>query len=173
MHEQPTLRVATAEDAAGIASLHLRSVFAAYSEILAADFLATLTLDSFVEQWHQRLGAQGSSPFTETMVAETQSQIVGFAYCDLSRDGGANDVAEVLALHVAPEQRQRGIGQALLETADSRLFARSASNILLWVFEQNWRARRFYERMGWRADRDTVENPPLHHGAPIVKYWRR
>lgn len=169
----PTIRVATAQDATGIARLHLTSVNAAYREILAADFLASLTLDSWAEQWQQRLEAPASSPFTETIVAETQSHIVGFAYCDVSHESGARDLAELVALHVAPEQRQRGIGRTLLDTAASQLFARSASNILLWAFEENWAARRFYERTGWRIDRDTVENPPLRHGAPIVRYWRR
>jgi ribosomal protein S18 acetylase RimI-like enzyme len=72
----------------------------------------------------------------DVVVAEADGRVAGFiamAHGDL-----------VHHLYVHPEHQGRGIGSALLGEAKRRM----PHGFRLWVFQQNERARRFYERHG-------------------------
>jgi GNAT superfamily N-acetyltransferase len=86
-------------------------------------------------------------------VAEREGAIVGLAVC--SRDEGT---AELRDLYVVPKAWGSGIARALHDTALDWMRPR-ATGAILWVGEGNARARRFYEREGWRADGETRESP--------------
>jgi len=55
------------------------------------------------------------------------------------------------ALYVAPGLQGRGVGSALLERAEEA----RPDGFRLWVFQENRRARRFYEARGCRLIRET------------------
>lgn len=78
----------------------------------------------------------------EVWVWEEDDRILGFA---------ALDDRMLSYLYVEPETIGRGIGSALYEHA----VARRPAGLTFWVFRQNERARRFYERHGARAVRFT------------------
>jgi GNAT superfamily N-acetyltransferase len=59
-------------------------------------------------------------------------------------------VAELYALYVAPAWWSTGTGRALMDRVLSEVRAQGYPRIVLWVLEQNARARRFYERAGFR-----------------------
>lgn len=59
------------------------------------------------------------------------------------------DGAEIVALHSLPESRGTGLGHALLTEALKQIGERP---VFLWAFEENSRARRFYEKHGFRWD---------------------
>ena len=62
------------------------------------------------------------------------------------------EVCEVDELFVASQHRSQGYGTALFAAiADGRLWPRRATAIALGVTLQNVRARRLYERLGFRA----------------------
>jgi GNAT superfamily N-acetyltransferase len=65
-------------------------------------------------------------------------------------------------LYVRPEHWGRGVGRALHDEVIERLRGHGSARCHLWVLEQNARARRFYERLGWRENGDTriVPFPP-------------
>jgi putative acetyltransferase len=71
----------------------------------------------------------------EVWVFEEDGRILGFA--SLHGD-------EVPALYVEPEAQSRGIGSALF----ARLQERRRVGFRFWVFQENVRARGFYERHG-------------------------
>jgi putative acetyltransferase len=96
----------------------------------------------------------------EGWVAEEAGQIVGFAV--LGED-------ELLQIHVAAAAQNRGIGSALFEHATQR----RPDGFVLWTFQKNEDARRFYERKGCRVAKltDGAENEERE---PDVQYeWRR
>lgn len=70
-------------------------------------------------------------------VAEEGGAVVGFS--------GIKD-GELTHLYVDPAWQDRGIGTRLLEHAKTE----SDGRLLLWVFQKNEGARRFYERYGFR-----------------------
>jgi len=66
------------------------------------------------------------------------------------------------ALYVRPESWGTGIAARLHDEAVEVLRAAGVERARLWVLEANVRARRFYERRGWRSDGTTrvVPFPP-------------
>jgi GNAT superfamily N-acetyltransferase len=66
------------------------------------------------------------------------------------------------ALYVRPTSWGSGIADELHDAAVAELQARGCERARLWVLERNSRARRFYERHGWRPDGTSrvVEFPP-------------
>ena len=57
--------------------------------------------------------------------------------------------AEIVAIHSLPESRGTGLGAAMLTAALNQIGDRP---VVLWAFEENARARRFYEKHGFRWD---------------------
>jgi len=71
-------------------------------------------------------------------------------------------------LFVRPEFQQQGLGLALLRKA-----MEGASELSLWTFQQNARARRFYERYGFAVVMET-DGADNEEKLPDVLYrWRR
>ncbi|MFI8826268.1 GNAT family N-acetyltransferase [Streptomyces sp. NPDC053431] len=64
--------------------------------------------------------------------------------------------AELSTLYAAPEAWGRGVGRALLAATVEAMRGAGFRDAGLWVFEENSRARAFYERAGWRTDGESV-----------------
>jgi ribosomal protein S18 acetylase RimI-like enzyme len=120
------LRRATAEDAPEIATLFRRSFG-------TLTFLPTLHTPEEDREHFARIVAEH-----EVWVAEEDGRILGFA--------SLTD-HELTNLYVDPDAHGRGVGTALLARAKER----RPDGFRFWVFQQNERARRFYERHGARA----------------------
>ena len=65
-------------------------------------------------------------------------------------------------LYVVPERWRSGLGSALHDLALERLRERGCREAKLWTLEENWTARRFYEKRGWTLNGETriVPFPP-------------
>jgi GNAT superfamily N-acetyltransferase len=89
----------------------------------------------------------------EVWLAEDEGRILGFLAIARSQE----DDWEVLErLYVEPDAQNRGIGMALLDHAK----ALRPDGFVLWVFQKNEGARRFYERHGFHLVKltDGAEN---------------
>ena len=75
------------------------------------------------------------------------------------------DKAEIMALHSLPESVGSGLGEALLTEAMEEIGGRP---VCLWVFRDNLRARRFYEKQGFRHD--GTERVSEFDGAVELRY---
>jgi ribosomal protein S18 acetylase RimI-like enzyme len=75
------------------------------------------------------------------------------------------DAAEIVAIHTLPESWGTGLGAAMLTEALRQIGER---NIFLWAFRENVRARRFYEKQGFRWD--GTERVSQFDGAVEVRY---
>ena len=77
---------------------------------------------------------------------------------------GSVSVGDVFlrTLYVVPAKWGTGIGTALHDLALERLRARGCTTAKLWTLEENWDARRFYERRSWMLNGETrvVPFPP-------------
>ena len=74
-----------------------------------------------------------------TLTGWVDGKLMGLLVCSEQPDGRA----EIEAIHSLPESWGTGLGAAMLDFA---LRGRSAG---LWAFEENRRARRFYEKHGF------------------------
>ena len=75
--------------------------------------------------------------------------------------------AEIVAIHSLPESWGTGLGSAMLQTALEQIGQQS---VFLWAFQENKRARRFYEKHGFRWDGS--ERISEFDGAVEVRYVR-
>ncbi len=97
-------------------------------------------------------------------VAENEGRVVGFC----SRQRGSNNIS---ALYVTPDAQNGGLGKQLLDLAKQ-----NCNRIVVWAFEANENARRFYHREGLiEIDREMdedlnimdVEHRWTKHGVPV------
>ena len=59
-------------------------------------------------------------------------------------------MGELVSLYLLPRCAGKGIGKALMDAAAAGLKSMGFSRMFLWVLEDNYRARRFYEKAGFR-----------------------
>lgn len=68
----------------------------------------------------------------------------GFLAWQRTSEGG-----EIVAIHSLPESWGTGLGHALITEGLNQI---GETRVFLWAFEENTRARRFYEKHGFRWD---------------------
>jgi len=96
---------------------------------------------------------------TEVWVAEDEGRVVGFA---------ALQPDMLSHLYVHPDAQGHGAGGALLERAKER----RPAGFTFWVFQQNDRARRFYESRGCRV-LELTDGSGNEEKTPDARYeWR-
>lgn len=143
------VRAAAPADADEVARLHVRSWRSAYRGLIADDYLDGLSPEAVVDRYtFGRVGLRVPS----TLVAVDGPAIRGFATAGLCRDAELPNSGELMALYVDPAHSGAGLGTLLLTAARDRLRAVGVPCAVLWVLDANTRARRFYERGGWRPD---------------------
>jgi GNAT superfamily N-acetyltransferase len=135
------IRPGTAEDAAAVAGVQIASWQEAYKHLFTEEQLAAISLPDRIEFWRR---------FPPT-VAEVEGEVVGFVTVGTAHDDPDAD-GELYAIYVLPDHWGTGVGRALMESGEARLQELGHSRVILWVWEDNPRARRFYEAAGWTAD---------------------
>jgi ribosomal protein S18 acetylase RimI-like enzyme len=145
------IRAAHEGDADRIVAIHTRSWQSAYRGILPDDFLDALSFPQRQERLHEIL-ATSDSP-RRVWVVESGDTLLGFAEAGPSREDDAPDLAaEVYTIYLDPTSVGKGIGRELFAHTVADLRNAAYRYATLWVLERNARARRFYEKAGWRAD---------------------
>jgi ribosomal protein S18 acetylase RimI-like enzyme len=157
------IRPASPEDALAIETIRVHGWRTAYRHVYPAAELDALPIDP--ERWRSRLHVP--PPGWATVVCEDQGAVVGFASTGPSRD--EDEIGELYAIYVEPEAWSRGAGRALMAAAEKQL-ASDYDAALLWVLEDNPRARGFYERAGWAPDGIRKAEERLGVRAPEVRY---
>lgn len=142
-----TIRVATAADARAIAEEKVAGWRATYPGIVPEATLAGLSVDAVEREWAPAL-ARADGPTSVFVAEDADGRVVGFAGCGPRRDGPAAFAGELYAIYLLPEAQGKGVGRALARAGARRLAERGMRSMLLWVFEENAAARRFYERLG-------------------------
>lgn len=157
------VRVATELDAEAIETVRVRGWRVAYRHVYPAEELDRLPIAP--ARWAPRLAAPPDG--WTTVVVEDDGVVLGFASVGPSRDG--DDAGELYAIYVDPDSWSTGAGRELMLRAEGLLEA-DYQEAILWVLEDNPRARRFYEAFGWAADgaRKAVER--LGVRAPEIRY---
>jgi ribosomal protein S18 acetylase RimI-like enzyme len=144
-------------DAAAIAEVHVAGWRSAYRDLLPADYLAGLSVDSRRNRWAEQLSAP--SP-TRTRVALVEGRVRGFASVGPCRDPDllGTGAWELYAIYLDPTVVGQGIGRALLAASLGDV-PRQAPVVSLWVLEGNTTAQAFYRAAGFIPDgqRQTIE----------------
>jgi ribosomal protein S18 acetylase RimI-like enzyme len=145
------VRRAVPEDARAVAVVHVRSWQAAYRGLVPDEVLDSLSVDRRATLWVDAIA--DPNPRCGVWVAERGGVLVGFVHVRPTKDvDAAPSTGEVGAIYLAPEAWSLGLGRALLDSAVVDLRRTGFQAATLWVFRDNERARRFYERAGWASD---------------------
>jgi ribosomal protein S18 acetylase RimI-like enzyme len=160
------VRRATIEDARGIADVHVRTWQSAYEHVFGAARLSAITIERRLPGWERAL-AEGEQ---RAFVAEEDGRIVGWVTVGASRDPDAE--GELWGIYVEPEAWGSKAGPALMRVGLEELRAAGYRDAILWVLEDNPRARRFYEREGWTLDGIRRDGEHLGVRTAEVRYRR-
>jgi len=138
------IRPSRAEDGPAVASVRIASWRATYRGIVPDSYLEHMDADE--AQWCKV--ASGEMPGAGLCVCELDGRVVGFACYGAARAPNFGCSGELYATYFLPEAIGRGFGAQAMNEAMERLKALGHEDMLLWVIENNERARRFYERFG-------------------------
>ncbi|MFJ3616860.1 GNAT family N-acetyltransferase [Streptomyces iakyrus] len=162
----------TLGDCDRVAEIRVGGWRSAYRGLVPQSYLDRLSVEEDAERRRTYL-AQGDGSIVNLVAEDTGGEIVGWACHGPYREGEVRtEDAELYAIYVHPDRKGRGVGRALLAESVARCSAAGHGRLLLWVLKENDRARRFYERAGFRAD--GAEEPFEVDGVtvPEVRYAR-
>lgn len=153
------IRRALADDALGVATVHVRSWQGAYRGLLPDMYLDQLDVEARRAAWAVTIAA-ADWPRTGTLVAtEANGNVVGFANVGSARDDDLDPsvVGELAAIYLLPQIWGSGVGRRLMVAAVNVLRDAGFAAAILWVLDGNDRAQRFYEIGGWQLDGATKD----------------
>jgi GNAT superfamily N-acetyltransferase len=155
-----------------VAQIRVGGWRSAYQGLIPQSHLDGLSVEEDAERRRAYL-SQGDGSVVNLVAEVTGGELVGWACHGPYRQGEVRtEDAELYAIYVHPDHVGQGVGQALLTESVARCTAAGHGRLLLWVLKENDRARRFYERAGFRAD--GAEEPFDVEGVavPEVRYAR-
>ncbi len=158
-----TVRAATPDDARAIADVKIETWRAAYAGVMPQATLDAMDIDEHERFWKSVLAREQVGVF----VADQNGQVIGFV--NVGPCWHEEGTGELYAIYVRPGAWDTGAGLALMDVGVSWL-AERYSEAVLWVAEENPRARRFYERYGWAAESTRVAEVAPGADVPEVLY---
>ena len=137
-----TIRLATQDDAAAIAQVHVASWRTTYAGIVPDEYLAALSEIERELRWKESfaLGVQ-------VYVAEVDGKVVGFISGGAIREPIDAYDGELYAIYLRQSAQGQKIGRQLLEKLAAFLILQGFHSMAVWVLDQN-SAKRFYARTG-------------------------
>jgi ribosomal protein S18 acetylase RimI-like enzyme len=153
-----SIRAAERSDADGITDVQVASWRAGYAHVFpdsvlyADDFVPARR--AFWTSWRFSPGhrlAVAVQPVAQPVDGGAGERVIGFASFGPERERarGFTGRAELYAFYFHPDTWGTGAASALMEHTEDRFRAEGFESVVLWVLEDNPRARRFYERHGW------------------------
>ena len=92
------------------------------------------------------------------MVCTDNGKIIGTGSFCRSRFPQYPDAGEVISIYFLPDFTGKGYGRKLLQAMLDELTKQGFTEAFLWVLEENERARRFYEQVGFSVTGDCLED---------------
>ncbi|MGV9315805.1 N-acetyltransferase family protein [Streptomyces sp. NPDC003691] len=168
---EPLIREMTDGDCGAVAAVRVRGWQYAYAGLVPQPYLDSMDPEEAADRLRGHFAARADG--VVHLVAERNGTVIGWGCAGPGRDpDSAPGAAELYALYVLPAHLSTGAGRALLGELTDRAGAAGRRSMTLWVLKGNVRARRFYERAGFRPD--GAEEPFEVGGAviPEVRYAR-
>jgi GNAT superfamily N-acetyltransferase len=150
MFKPPVIRLAEIVDARPLAEVHIASWQVAYRGLVPDHVLDNLSVSQRTARWRRQLIQND----IETLVLEIEGRARGFTTFGYTRDADlvSTRSGEIYAFYLYPGVWGQGYGAALGEATLERLGQRGFAAAVLWVLQDNQRARRFYEKIGFVCD---------------------
>ena len=159
------IRKAIPGDEQVLAYIQTESWKAAFAGILSPEELVRCTnLQKAEQMYHGVLRREGCNMAIE-LVNDHPHCIAawGTNRCDLG-----NAVGELICIHSLQNNWAKGYGSAMMEFVLAQLQQANYESVILWVFEENTRARKFYEKHGF----ELTEQKKLANGISELMYMK-
>ncbi|MEU7189312.1 GNAT family N-acetyltransferase [Streptomyces sp. NPDC039022] len=175
MAEPIRIRDMEQADIDAVAAIRVRGWQTAYAGLMPQAYLDGLSAAEDAAARREFFAA--APPEVVNLVAEQDGTLIGWAAFGPARaeDGAPPPPAsegELYALYLPPERIGTGIGRALTDACLARAGRNGFRALRLWVLKGNARARRFYERAGFRADGAEEAYEVAGVAVPEVRYRR-
>jgi GNAT superfamily N-acetyltransferase len=165
-----SIRRAVPADASVVAGIQVRGWQWGYRGILPDEFLASLSVAERTAKWAAQLDPAYRP---RTWLAQADGAPGAFVTCGPARDDDVSPTTgEVYALYQEERASGSGVARLLMAHALDDLRTEGFESAVLWVLERNPRARRFYEKGGWRQDGTTRIAQGRDGDRPEVRYHR-
>ena len=133
-------------DANALAYIQTESWKAAFAGILDAEILATCTnIDRATAMYQGLLDENKGNGYLLTVDGKPHC----IAYWDAARDSEFVGKAELICIHSLPDNWRKGFGSQMMDLLLMDIKKSGYSEVVLWVFRDNLRARAFYEAKGF------------------------
>ena len=151
------IRQATPADASAIARVHVDSWRSSYADVVPQEILSGLSYDEREALWDDILNSSRAD--RHCYVADApKTGVVGFAHGGAASKNSPAFDGEIYAIYLLEQYQRMGLGRCLFISVAERLLDDGMSSFLLWVFEENHSARRFYESLGGEVVRSQEIN---------------
>ena len=139
-----------ADDLFEISNIYENSWKFAYRGIVPQNYLDSIPKG----RWANRINREGMN----NLVLIENGVIIGTAsFCE-SRWKQYADYGEIVSIYFLPDYMGKGYGNYLLKKCVDELKFLGYDKILLWVLEDNLRARRFYEKNGFICSDEYIDD---------------
>ncbi|MBF4696076.1 GNAT family N-acetyltransferase [Fusibacter sp. Q10-2] len=147
------IRKAKISDVENIAKIRVDTWRTAYSGIVNNEFLSSLNYEERANRFRNYLIESSNY----MLVYEDEKSKKLFGYIQFGVPNEDDDVdGEIYAIYILQEHQKLGIGRLLMKAAILALKEIGIKKTIVWVFNDNIRARKFYEHLGGTHIKDKL-----------------
>ena len=157
------IRKAIPGDEQVLAYIQTESWKAAFAGILSPEELVRCTDLQNAEQMYRNILL---SEFCDIAIEFVDGNPHCIAAWSKNRCDLGDTVAELICIHSLQNNWAKGYGSAMMEYVLAQLQQTQYESVILWVFENNTRARKFYEKHGF----ELTEQKKLANGIAELMY---
>ncbi len=129
-----------------LAYIQTESWKAAFRDILSAEVLERCTnLDKAIVMYKGLLERKIGNGY----LLKAEGKPHAIAWWSATREADMPEYAELICIHSLPDKWRKGYGSKLMDRVLKDISEARYRKVMLWVFEKNIRARRFYEKYGF------------------------
>jgi len=140
------------EDAFEFTACHIACWHSAYKGIIPDDYLANMSKEIEQRTERTRKNLNEVTEDTSYYCAKFENKIIGFFIITKSRDEDKLQAGQITAIYLLCEFWNKGYGRQMMNCAIDALRNMGHREIIVWVLEENHRAKRFYEKCGFLPD---------------------
>lgn len=142
-------------DEAIFAYIQTESWKVAFKDILTEDILQSCTqIDKATAMYRRLLKDDVGNSY----LLKVDGKPHCIAWWDKSREKDMPDYAELICIHSLQNQWRKGYGSKMMHAVLQDIKKAGYSKVMLWVFKENIRTRKFYEAWGFTTDEKAKPN---------------
>ena len=142
------IRTAIKEDASNLANIIVESWKSAYSELIPKD-----EITRYLDKERRKIQFEKFIEDGEIVLIGLFNEVpCGLVFANKDNDEGLENCGSIYSIYLLEETWGKGLSSKLMDETVEILKGKGCKQISLWVYEENMRARKFYEKRGFIFD---------------------